>query len=278
LPAAVIRDDDSRCAMVDRLARVLRGVYTLRDDRTAPRLADPREIFPRDHRLLQRGTDIGIRHRTVREDDVGKAHQAAVEEECGEPAWACEELKKVREHRERRAGQEFLDAIAQVAFTHACHWRVDCDDERGGARILRPFDGCERHVAAAHEIELIPEWAARRCFHIADGAAGERRQGVDRPRFPRRVGGRFFAARKKHTAAADGREDERDIDGVPEDLCAEIAAGGGNGGARTEQHIFENARVLTHGPLGIRAAVDVVEHRTWQPSFRRQTQVGDVQG
>src|SRR3954451_14382424 len=156
LAAAVIRYDDGIHTAIDRLARIVRGVHALRDDRTLPRLADPFEIIPADHRLFERRADIRVRHRPVFQHDVRKLHQAAVAQVAVQPARPGEELKEVREHREGRTGDELLHAVAQIALAHAGDRPVDRDDERRTAAALRALDCCQRDVASADDVQLIP--------------------------------------------------------------------------------------------------------------------------
>ena len=129
LPGAVVRHDDRGRSMINRLPRIVGGVDALRDDRSAPRVANPLEVVPRCRRRFERGADIGVTHRAVGEHDVGEVHQAAVGEEGREPSGAHEHLAEVRDrgqvHRE-----EFLDAVARIALAHAGDRRVDGDDQR----------------------------------------------------------------------------------------------------------------------------------------------------
>ena len=56
----MIGDDHRVGSHIHSLPRVVADMNALDDDRTGPRFANPPEILPTDHRLLERGTDIRI--------------------------------------------------------------------------------------------------------------------------------------------------------------------------------------------------------------------------
>ena len=86
-----------------------------------------------------------------------------------------EELVDEGQHRPRVARQEFLGAVPEIALAQARHGRVDGDEERGGARLHRAFEAGGGHVAAANEIELVPERPFRSGADFVDAAARQRR-------------------------------------------------------------------------------------------------------
>src|SRR5262245_50176608 len=85
LPAAVIRPDDRVGALIDRPPPIVAGVNPFDNDRPLPRVTNPSQIAPRDDRLLERGADVGVRHRPdAWQYDVRKLHQPAVPEKAHE--------------------------------------------------------------------------------------------------------------------------------------------------------------------------------------------------
>ncbi len=140
LPAAMVGDDDAVGSGVERLARVVRGVDALDEHRPVPGVADPAEVGPRHHRLLERGADVGVGHRpAVGQDHVGELHHAAVAQEPDQPARAGEELWDERQHRADPAGEELSRAVAEVPLAHPGDRGVDGHDERriaGGSSPL----------------------------------------------------------------------------------------------------------------------------------------------
>ncbi len=168
----MIRHHDRGGAVIDRFPRIVGGVHALRDDRSAPRFADPLEVFPRRRRRFERRADIGVTHRAIGEDDVGEVHQAAVAEEGIEPAGPREHLTEIGDRREI-AREQLLDAVARVALAHAGDRRVDRDDQRLVAARLGATDRLQRDIAAADEIQLIPRVAGRRLFDVFHRAAGQ---------------------------------------------------------------------------------------------------------
>ena len=92
-----------------------------------------------------------------------------------EPARAEEELVDEGEHRPRIARQEFLGAVPEIALAQSRYGRVDGDEEGGSARFHRAFEAGGGHVAAADEIELVPERPFRSGADFVDTAAGQGR-------------------------------------------------------------------------------------------------------
>src|SRR5205823_4455325 len=86
----------------------------------------------------------------------------------------------------------------------------------------------------------------------------------------------FFAARPEKSRAADRREKEGKLDAVAEYRRSQINVGRSDGGAGTEHHVVEHARVLAHRPLRARTAVDVIKDDARKAPLRDRTEVGDV--
>ena len=179
---------------------------------------------------------------------------------------------------ERLSGDQLLHAVAHVALAQAGDGRVDGDDQRGTSGGVRAFDRAQRDVAAADEVELIPDGTARRCCHVLDRAAGQRRQDVRRARRACRASGRFFTARVEHPAAADRREQNGQIERRAEHRRSQIARAGGDRGPRPERHVFERPAVFAQRDFGVGAAVDVVEDDARKALLRREPQVGYADG
>jgi hypothetical protein len=80
----------------------------------------------------------------------------------------------------------------------------------------------------------------------------------------------------EHAAAADGRQDQRQIDVEAKHRRRQIAVRRCHCRSGTEHHILERAHVFAQRPLPLGAAIDVVEHHLRQAALRHQPQIGDV--
>ena len=130
-----------------------------------------RKIGPADRRLFERGADVGVRHRSIRQDDVGEVHQATVTDEAGEPSWTKEKLMHVGQHRPRVARQEFFRPVPEVPLAQSGHCRVDGDEERRGAGFLRALEAGSGNVTSTDQIELVPQRSLRSGADFVDAAA-----------------------------------------------------------------------------------------------------------
>src|SRR3954470_20975311 len=83
-------------------------------------------------------------------------------------------------------------------------------------------------------------------------------------------------ARVEHAAAADWRQQKRQVEGVTENGGPQIDQWKRNGSPRPEGDVVEDPAVLAKRPLGFGAAVDVVEHHARQAAFSKPSQVVDV--
>ena len=214
--------------------------------------------------------DVGVRHRSVRQHDVGEVHQAAVAEERRQPARPREELPDVGQHRPRAARQQLLGAVAEIALAHAGDRRVDRDDQRGVAGVLARA----AIVALARRRGRRTDTAGTRPGPASTSSrlrAGSPRAstGVDRAGGSGRARRDFLAARLEHAAAADRREDERQR----ESACRAPSSAGRVPASRPRSAagsvMSSKARhVLAQRDFAVRAAVDVVEHGSRQPPAR----------
>ena len=96
------------------------------------------------------------------------------------------------------------------------------------------------------------------------------------PASPAARRGQFFAARIEHPAAADRREQERQLERRAEHRRTQIHGRGRHRRARTERDVVEGAAVLPQRDLRVGAAVDVVEDHARQPPLRQLAEVFDV--
>ena len=175
LTTAVIGDDHRIGTRIGRTSRIVARVDAFDDDRPAPCVADPLEVVPRERALGKRGADVGVGHRALaRADDVRKFHEPAVGQEAGEPSGFDQELRQVRRHREKIAGNERRHAVAVIALAHAGCGRVDRHHEGGVAGRPGAVHGGDRDISAADEVELIPGRAGGRGLDFLERAARER--------------------------------------------------------------------------------------------------------
>ena len=142
------------------------------------------------------------------------------------------------------AAQELLGAVSDVTLAKPRYRGVDRDDERREARGSGPFDGGGADIAAADQVELIPDGSARRGLDVFQPAPGQGRQHVRRPGGAGGVRGRFFPARIEHATAADRPEQQRKLQAASQDRHAQITPGDRDGVARTKGHVVEDPAVL----------------------------------
>src|SRR6266540_3055653 len=118
-------------------------------------MANPIEIVPSHDGLRESVSDIGIQHWPFsRDDDILKFHQAAVREKSRQPARPNEKLIHKRQHWSELSTEEFFRAIAKVAFSETCDWRVDRDDQGRKPGLARALDTAQSTVATADKIKL----------------------------------------------------------------------------------------------------------------------------
>ena len=246
-------------------------------DRPLPGVADPAQIGPRHHRLLEHRADVGVGHRSrsasITFGNVIRPPSRRNPASHRGRARNCDTNGSIVHGSAR---EQFLGAVAHVALPEARDRRVDGHDERAESGGARARDCRQCDVAAAGEIELIPAGAVRCGLHFFHPAAGERRKDVPGAGCLRLVRGNRFAARIEHAAAADRREQEREREPGAEDRDAQVARGRRNGAARPESDRLERAAILAQRDLRIGAAVDVVEHGARQPPSGDPAQIGDV--
>src|SRR5262245_49774698 len=276
LAAAVIRHHEGLRAGRDRLPRVFTGVHALDDDGALPEVANPPKIRPGHDRLRQGGADVRISHRAFRQDDVWKVHQPAVRQEAGEPARPRQHLRHERQLFPERSADQFLDTVANVALALSGDRGIDGEDQRRESRRLRSGNAGGRDVPSADEIHLIPGRSARRRSDVLEPASGQRGQDVGRPGGAGSFRRCDFATRIEQPAAADGREQERQVEGGAQHGRPQIRAGCRDGAARPEREARERQAVLPQRDLVICAAVDVVEREPWETALREAAQVRDV--
>ena len=272
----MVRDDERVGAGRDRLPRVFTGVHAFDDDRAFPQVADPPQVGPRHHRLRERRADVGVAHRPFRQHHIRKVHQPAVGQKTGQPPRTRQHLPNERQLFPEASADQLFHAVADIPFALSRYGRVDGDDQCREARGLRSGDAGGGDVAAADQIHLIPRRPAGRGFHLFEPAPGQRRQDVGRPGGAGRFRGHDFAAGIEQAAAADRREQERQVERRAEHRCAQIGALGGHGAARAKGDRLERAAVLAQRDFIVRAAVDVVERQAGQAALGEPPEVGDV--
>src|SRR4029077_13248849 len=132
-------------------------VNTFDHDRPVPCLTNPVEIVPSHNGLLKSSSDVGIQHRPFSwDDDILKFHQAAVREKSPQPARPNEKLTHKRQHCSDLSTEEFFQAIAKIAFSETCDWRVDRDHQGRKPGVARAVDTAQSTVTTSDEIKLVP--------------------------------------------------------------------------------------------------------------------------
>ena len=97
------------------------------------------------------------------------------------------------------------------------------------------------------------------------------------PAFPGRAGGEHFAVRIEQAAAADGREDERQLELRAQDRRLQIDRRNRDRAARAKRQLFVGLDVVAQRHFRIGAAVDVIEDHARQALFRQPPEVADVE-
>ena len=167
----MIGNDQRVRSRIHCTARVVSGMDAFYHDGSIPRLANPSEIIPSHHRLLERRSDIRVQHRSLpRDDHILELHQSAVREKRCQPARLCQKLIHKRQHRSEFTAKEFLGAVANVAFPHTCHSGVDCDNESRKPCFTRALDSCQGAITSSDQVELIPNWRFRCGCHVLQTA------------------------------------------------------------------------------------------------------------
>src|SRR5439155_11219816 len=195
----------------------------------------------------------------------------------GEAARTREKMREKGEHHPRVAAQQLFRAVADVALAEPRARRIDGDDERRESRGPGSLDGGRGDVAAADQIDLVPDGPARRGLDVFQPASGQGRQHVGRPGCAGGAGGGLLPAWPEHPAAPDGPEQQRKLEARPQDGHPKVALRNRDRVAGTEDHLVEDPTVLLQRELGIGAAIDVVEHRSRQPALGQAPEVADVE-
>ena len=274
----MIRNDQRVRSLVHCAAGVLSRVDAFYHDGPVPRLANPWEITPSHHGLLERSGDIGVRHRSFsRDHDILEFHQSAVREKSREPARLCKKLIHKWQHRWEFAAKKFLNAIAEVAFPETRHRRIDRDNKSRKACLARAFDSCYGTITPADQIQLIPNRPFGCGCNILKAATRKRRQRAGDTGTAGCARGRFFAARIHEPTASNRREDQRHGERNAKHGGAQIAHWCCDRTTRPQCYRLERAAVRAQRPFALCAAVDVVKHDARKSALRRPSQIFDVQ-
>src|ERR1700675_4523103 len=155
----MVGDHNSRRSLIDSVPGIVASQNTFHNDRTAPMIAYPLQVFPTDRCSCERCVDIKQLHRTLTwNDDVRQLEQSAVAQKTGQPSRTSEHLWEKRNLVERLAAHQLFHAISEIAFSQPGHGRVDCDNQGGKTGNPSTFDRSLGRPPPTQQIKLVENW------------------------------------------------------------------------------------------------------------------------
>ena len=153
-----------------------------------------------------------------------------------------------------------MKPVEEVALAAAEHRGIHGQDEGGAPCLFGPSHERRREAAVAEDVELEPEWPARRLAHRFDGPRRERRE--DHPRAGGVCGARGgeFPVSVGELLKGHRSDEHRPVELVAEEFDALRAHGNVTQDAVAQRDLVPRLARAAQEDLVARAPGEVVEH------------------